>query len=128
VALLAQVAVLAPGGFQPALQVGDRAGLGRRRPGPRDFGHQLSPRVKKVGIDAQFLAHYRSRLAAMEPVQNRFAFKGFVEFPALLDRCLFHGSFLSLFTRFSVRQFEGPSCHCLLRIRSPQEVFEFANV
>jgi hypothetical protein len=88
VALLAQVAVLAPGGFQPALQVGDRAGLGRRRPGPRDFGHQLSPRVKKVGIDAQFLAHYRSRLAAMEPVQNRFAFKGFVEFPALLDRCL----------------------------------------
>jgi hypothetical protein len=45
----------------------------------------------------------------MEPVQNRFAFKGFVEFPALLDRCLFHGSFLSLFTRFSVRQFEVPS-------------------
>ncbi len=57
----------------------------------------------------RFLSHHRRGLAAMEPVQNRFAFECFVEFPALRDRCFFHGLFLSWFTRFSVRQIEAPS-------------------
>ena len=46
--------------------------------------------IKEVGVDAQLLPNHRSGLAAVEPVQDRFAFEGFVEFPALSDRCLFH--------------------------------------
>jgi hypothetical protein len=86
--------VFALGGVQLLLQIGDRARLGRRCPSHRALGHQLSPGVKEVGIDAQFLAHHRSGLAAMEPVQDRFAFKGFVEFPMHSDRGLFHRLFL----------------------------------
>src|SRR5438552_17452203 len=96
-------------GIQLALQIGHRAGLGRRRSPPSDGGDQLSPRIKEGGVDAQLLPNHRSGLAAVEPVQDRFAFEGFVEFPALSDRCLFHWFGLSLFTQFSVRQFEATS-------------------
>src|SRR5436189_4758917 len=96
-------------GIQLALQIGHRAGLGRRRSPPSDGGDQLSPRIKEVGVDAQLLPNHRSGLAAVEPVQDRFAFEGFVEFPALSDRCLFHWFGLSLFTQFSVHQFEATS-------------------
>jgi hypothetical protein len=60
----------------------DRLGQRRLRP------------VDAIGIDAQFLAHHRSGLAAMEPVQDHLAFKGFVEFPMHSDRGLFHRLFL----------------------------------
>src|SRR5271170_3852850 len=103
------MAVLALGGLQLPLQIGDRARLGSSRSGPRDIRCQLSPRIKEVGIDTQFLPNHRSGLAALEPVQDRLAFEGFVEFPVFSDRCLFHALYPSLFTRFSVRQFEVPS-------------------
>src|SRR5690242_19580241 len=45
----------------------------------------------------------------MQPVLDRFAFEGFVEFPTLWDRCLFHWFDRSLSTRFSVRQFGATS-------------------
>src|ERR1017187_7680268 len=94
-------------GLQLALQISYRARLGRRRSPPSDGGDQLSPSIEEVGVDAQLLADNLSRLAAVEPVLDRFAFKGFVEFPALWDSCLFHRSGRSLFPRFSVRQFEA---------------------
>src|SRR2546421_12168479 len=95
--------------LQLALQIGHRAGLGRRGSPPSDGGDQLSPGVEQVRVDAQFLSNHFSGLAAVEPVLDRLAFEGFVEFPALSDRCLFHWFDHSLFTQFSVRQFEATS-------------------
>src|SRR5437879_5853190 len=58
----------------------------------------------------------------MQPVQDRFVFKGLVEFPTLWDRCLFHGFGLSLFTRFSVRQFEATSlCWRITALEASQQ-------
>jgi len=34
---------------------------------------------------------HRSGLSTAQPVLDRLAFKSFVKFPALSDRCLFHG-------------------------------------
>src|ERR1017187_4957822 len=105
--------ILALRGIQLPLQIGHRAGLDRRRPPPSDGGDQLSPGIKQIGVDAQLPPDNLSRLTAVEPVQDRLTFEGFVEFPVLSDSCLFHGSSRSLSTQFSVRQFEATS-------RSPQ--------
>src|SRR2546422_544373 len=104
-------------GIQLALQIGNRTGLSRRRPPPSEGGDQLPPGVKQVGVDAQLLTNYRSRLAAIEPVLDRLAFEGFVEFAMFSDSCLFHGSSRSLSTRFSVRQFEATSKSLLCSLR-----------
>src|SRR6266699_1585695 len=101
------------GSIQLALQIGHRTGLPRRRPPPSDGGDQLPPGIKQIGVDAQLLTNHRSGLAALQPVGDRFAFKGLIEFPPFSDRCLFHGFCLSLFTQFSVRQFEATSMFCL---------------
>src|ERR1019366_937688 len=116
-------------GLQLALQISYRARLGRRRSPPSDGGDQLSPSIEEVGVDAQLLADNLSRLAAVEPVLDRFAFKGFVEFPALWDRCLFHRSGRSLFPRFSVRQFEATPvgrgwAEALVQVRSRRTSFQ----
>ena len=103
------MAQFALGGLQLVLQIGPRAGPGHRRSPPSDGGDQLSPGVEKLGIDAQLLPNHLGRLAAVEPVLDGFAFKRLVEFPALSDRCWFHGSSRLLSTRFSVRQFEATS-------------------
>src|SRR5436190_7559391 len=77
--------------IQLALQIANRAGLGRRRSPPSGGGDQLSPGVEQVGGEAQLLRHHLSRLSAVEPVLNRLAFEGFIEFPTPFDRGCFDG-------------------------------------
>ena len=72
-------------------------------------GKAMLPSVEPVGIESQFLGDHFSGLTALKPVQDRFTFECFVEFAADFDRCLVHGLDDSLFTQFSVRQFEATS-------------------
>src|SRR5580700_7688115 len=102
---------LTPGGLQLALQIGGRSGLCPRHRLPPGLGggKGLLPRIEPVGFESQFLGDHFSRLAALQPVQDRFTFKRFIEFAADFDWCLVHGLVLSLFTQFSVRQYEATS-------------------
>jgi hypothetical protein len=56
------------------------------------------------------------------PVFQRGALEGFIEFTADFDGCLIHGLDGSLFTQFSVRQFEAPS---LLRLFAAMDCRRF---
>ena len=76
----------------------------------------MFPGIKPVGFEAEFPGDHSGRLATGEPILQRFALEGFSEFTADLNRCLVHGLDGSLFTQFSVRQFEAASgrvtkCH-----------------
>src|ERR1700734_1650913 len=102
---------LTPGGLQLALQIGGRSGLWPRHRLPPTVGggKGLLPRIEPVGFESQFLGDHFRRLAALQPVEDRFSFKRFVEFAADFDWGLVHVLVLSLFTQFSVRQFEATS-------------------
>ena len=103
--------VLAPGGLQLSLQIGQRARLCPRRRSPPSVGggKALFPGIEQVGLKAQFLGDHLRGLAAGKPVLNRLAFERFIEFTTDFDRCLFHGLELSLFAQFPVSQFEATS-------------------
>ena len=58
-------------------------------------------------IYPQLLGDHFRRLAAGKPVVNGFAFEGLIEFTADFDGCLVHVLAGSLFTQFTVRQFEA---------------------
>src|SRR3569623_3074355 len=103
--------VLAPGGLQLSLQIGQRSQLCPRRRSPPSvcWGKARFPGIEQVGLKAQFLGDHLRGLAAGEPVLDRFAFERFIKFTTDFDRCLFHGLELSLFAQFPVRQFEATS-------------------
>src|SRR5690606_12977844 len=51
----------------------------------------FSPGVKEVGVDPQLRADLFGRLAAGEPVLNRFTLERIIEFATDFCCCLFHG-------------------------------------
>src|ERR1017187_3850317 len=70
-------------------------------------GKALLPSIEPVAVDSQLLGDHFSGLATGKPVVNGFTFERFIEFTANFDCCLVHGLVGSLFTQFSVRQFEA---------------------
>ena len=66
----------------------------------------MFPGIKPVGFEAEFPGDHRGRFATVEPILQCFPLEGFIEFTADFNRCWVHGIKLSLFTQFSVRQFE----------------------
>ena len=95
----------------------------RRLPPSVGGGKTMLPSIEPVGIESQFLGDHFSGLTALKPVQDRFTFERFVEFAADFDKCLVHGLEGSLFTQFSVRQFEAASSFYAGLIHSGESLF-----